>query len=165
MLSAYTHLLLNHVPILGTFFGLAALFYGVARRSDEVLRLAWLTWLVAGLVALPVYFSGEPAEEAVEGRPEVSKMLVERHEDAARNALAAALACAAVAAGALFASRGGRRPARGLIVASAVLGLVTSALMGLAGSLGGQIRHSEIRPGAQPAQPYGDERPSHDDDI
>lgn len=153
MSGVYVHLLLNHVPILGTFFGLALLLLGLARRSDEVARAAWLALVVAALVALPVYFSGEPAEQAVKGRPEVSNVLIERHEEAAERAFAAVSVLGVVCLLALIAARGERRPARGFTAATLILALVAGGLMAYAASLGGQIRHAEIRAGAEQPAP------------
>ena len=161
MSAVHVHLLLNHVPILGSFFGLALLAWGLVRRSDEVVRAAWLTWALSGLCVLPVFFSGEPAEDAVLGRPDVSEMFVERHEDAAKRALVASLALAALSLGALAAARGERRPSRPWTLATLVAGLVAAILLTVAGGLGGQIRHAELRPGAQLG---GEDRGRADDD-
>jgi uncharacterized membrane protein len=162
MSGAHAHLLLNHVPILGTFFGLALLLWGLARRSDEVVRAAWLALVVSALVALPAYVSGEPAEDAVKGRPEVSELLIERHEEAAQKALIAVLALGVTALAALVAARGERPPARVFVAATVLLAVAAGGLLGYAGSLGGQIRHAEIRPGAAAAARH-DADESHDD--
>lgn len=38
MSAAHVHLLLNHIPILGSIFGLLVLCYGIWRKSDEIKR-------------------------------------------------------------------------------------------------------------------------------
>lgn len=164
MSGAHLHLLVNHVPILGTFFGLALLLLGWVRRSDDVLRAAWLALIVTALAALPAYFSGEPAEKAVKGRPEVSEPTIERHEEAAQVALVALGVAGVACLAALIAARGRQRPARGFVVATLVLALVAGGLMGYAGNLGGQIRHAEIRVGAAASPQQDGAAEDHDDD-
>jgi hypothetical protein len=44
-------------------------------------------FVFTALLALPVYFIGEPAEEVVEHLPGVAKSLIEKHENAALFAL------------------------------------------------------------------------------
>lgn len=163
MSGAHLHLLLNHVPILGTAFGLALLLWGLARRSDEVVRAAWLALVASALVALPAYFSGEPAEDAVEHRPEVLHALIEQHEAAAQQSLIAALVLGAACLAALVAARGGRRPARGFVATTLLLSMLAVALLAYAGNLGGQIRHAEIRPAAAAGAPPGAGVDDHDE--
>ena len=83
MSSIHLHLLLNHVPVIGTVLGVLLLAVAVARRSDELGRIAlWLFALLAGTSVL-VFLTGEPAEELVEKLPGFSEALTERHEEAA----------------------------------------------------------------------------------
>lgn len=163
MSGVHLHLWLNHVPILGTYFGLALLVLGLAWRADLLVRAAWLGLVVSALAAGPVYFSGEPAEDTVKGRAEVSEWFIERHEDAAKKAFAATLVLGLVAVAALVATRGERRPTRVWVALTLVFGLVAAGLLGYAGGLGGKIRHAEIRPGAASAHPEAG-TDSNDDD-
>lgn len=50
---AHVHLLLNHVPVLGTIFGLALLGYALMRRNDGLTRVALGVFVVVALLALP----------------------------------------------------------------------------------------------------------------
>ena len=53
MSSIHLHLLLNHVPVIGTVLGVLLLAVAVARRSDELGRVAlWLFALLAGTSVL-----------------------------------------------------------------------------------------------------------------
>ena len=65
MNQVHLHLLMNHLPILGVPFGLLLLCAGMLRQSDELKKAALLTFVVAALLAVPVYFTGEPAEISV----------------------------------------------------------------------------------------------------
>jgi uncharacterized membrane protein len=150
---AHVHLVLNHVPVLGTFFGLALLGYALIRRSDPLKRAALNAFVAIALLALPVYFTGEPAEEVVEHAAGVAKDRVESHEDAALLALTAVELLGVVAALGLYASRRARPISAKATGAALIVALAAATLMARAANLGGQIHHTEIRSGVQPPAP------------
>ena len=58
---AHVHLLLNHLPPLGVLFGFLLLAAAVARKSGELVRASLVTFVLAALLAVPTYYTGEPA--------------------------------------------------------------------------------------------------------
>jgi hypothetical protein len=144
---AHLHLVLNHIPVLGTLlFAPLVLLWGLLRRSRDVTHVGLLLAVLLAVTAVPIYLTGEPAEEQLEHQPWFDKDRVEVHEERAEVGLIAVLITGAAALGTLWLSRGGRpeRPGLGAIV---LLGLVVSAaLFAVAALAGGQIRHEEIRP-------------------
>ena len=84
---AHIHLLLNHLPVIGTIFGVLRLLFAWLRKSEELKRVSLGVFVLTALLALPVYFTGEPAEKVVERLPVVAEPLIERHENAALFAL------------------------------------------------------------------------------
>jgi hypothetical protein len=147
MTIVHLHLLLNHIPVVGALFVVALLATAVARRESTISRVALWTSAALGLVALAVYFTGEPAEEAVERLPGVSESAIERHEDIALVATTMIAAFGALALGALMVFRGRSLP-RWIVVTSLVGMVGVAGVMGWTANLGGQIRHSEIRSSA-----------------
>ena len=145
MNGAHLHLLINHVPVLGTFFGLALLAFGAWKGSDELRKAALGTFVIAALASVATYLTGDPAEHVVKGLAGVSSALIERHDDAAGVALGGAIALGVLALGGLIWFRGGR-PIKSwfgaLALAAAIL---VTGMMAWTANLGGQIRHSEIR--------------------
>jgi len=152
MNTVHLHLLLNHLPVVGTIIAVVLLAYALARRSDELVRTGFGMLVVLALVAGAVYLTGEPAEEAVEGLADVSEARIERHEEAALTATILLGAVGVVALGGLLTLRGDAARTRRVGRLVLVLALVPTAAMGYAAYLGGQIRHSEIRPGAVPVE-------------
>lgn len=146
--GAHLHLLVNHLPILGAVFALLILVYGLARKSDDVVRLGLLAFVLVGVAVVGAQLTGEPAEEAVEHLAGVSEGLIHAHEEAAELSTIALALTGVVALAALVLRRGGRRLARAATLATVALGLVGAGLVARAGNLGGQIRHPEIRSGA-----------------
>jgi hypothetical protein len=80
---AHVHLMLSHLPVVGTIFGLLLLLLAQLRKSEELKRVSLGIFVLTALLALPVYFTGEPAEKVVEHLPGVTEPLIEEHENAA----------------------------------------------------------------------------------
>ena len=155
---AHVHLVSNHIPVLGTAFGLALLVYAAARRDEGVKSVALGVFAIVALLALPVFFTGEPAEGVVENAPGVSEPLIEAHESAALIALIAVELLGAVALGGLVATWRRRRPLSPAFTrATVVFSLIAAGLMARTANLGGKITHAEIRAGAVPAVEGGAE--------
>jgi uncharacterized membrane protein len=155
---AHVHLLLNHVPIIVTALALLLLAVALWRDDDTLVRTG-LVFLVGGaLSALPTYLTGESAEHAVEKMPGVTEELIDKHQDIA---LIAAIVLGVLGVAALWAIWRYRKPARiprQLAVALLAATVVSAGLMAYTGLLGGQIRHTEIRPGfVAPPRDAGEE--------
>lgn len=158
MTWTHLHLALNHVPVIGILLVVLLLGAGVVRRNSELERTSY--WLLAGLalIAVVVYFTGEPAEELVEGLPGYSEAMIEHHEEVALIATVGivVLGLAAVV-GLIRARRQREAPSGSYSKILLLLSLVVGGVMMWTANLGGQIRHTEIRPSAQaPVQVSGD---------
>jgi len=147
MNATHLHLMLNHLPVLGTAFGLGLLVFGLWRRSNELKKVALGVFVLAALATVPVYLTGEPAEDGVKSLPGVSHAFMEEHEDAAGAAFTGVAVLGVAAFVGLIVYRRGRALPVWFSVSSVVAALLVSGLMGWAATLGGQIRHSEIRSG------------------
>jgi uncharacterized membrane protein len=156
----HLHLILNHLPIIITGLALVLLSVAAWRRDDYLSRIALAFFVGGALSALPSYLTGEGAEHAVINLPDVSREMIEQHQDMA---LFAALFVGALGVLAAWALWRYRRPAivPPMIVRTLLAGgIVGASLMAYTGLLGGQIRHSEVRPGfVPPARAEGLARP------
>lgn len=147
MNPAEIHLALNHIPVIGSIVTLLVWLWALVRRSDEVRRLAMLGMVLVAILTVPTFLTGEPAEKRVEHAPGVSERVIEPHEDAAKFALGSGIVLGLVALVGLFAFRG--RPApRWFGIALLIVNLWAVSVVLRTAWLGGQIRHTEIRPGA-----------------
>ncbi|HQZ83216.1 MAG TPA: hypothetical protein PLR83_08350, partial [Pyrinomonadaceae bacterium] len=79
----HVHLFLNHFPVICSVLAVPLFAWAYLRKSDELKQLTLLVLVFAAAVTIPVYLSGEPAEEVVEKLAGVSHDLIEQHEDAA----------------------------------------------------------------------------------
>ena len=178
MNAAYVHLLLNHIPLIALPTALLFLIHSLRTKNVLSRRFALLILGIAAITVVPVYFSGEGAEELIENLADVSKSVIHEHEEAAEVSLVLTLVAGAFAFGTLVLERVWRRASIGeelldqrmfrLGMVLSLLVMVATGSLGVAAHLGGEIRHPEVRPGfvgqvedyAAPRQ--GERR--HDDD-
>lgn len=144
MNAAHYHLLLNHIPILLTFFSLAVLAWGMAIRSDAVKKVGLVGFVLAALFVLAVFQTGEEAEEIVEEIPEVTHDSIEAHEEAADISwwLTLLLGLGGAAGLVMLSGQyGGRDRFLWILL---LFGVLTAASLSYTAWEGGKIRHSEI---------------------
>ena len=146
MNSVQMHLALTHVPVILSFVGLIMLIVAFFMKNTMITKISYILLLVAGAAALPVFFSGEGTEEAIENLPGVSDAVIETHEEVAKLAMISVAAAGLLALAALFSFRW-RVTALVFKVVVLLLAITSSGLMAQTAHLGGQIRHTEIRNG------------------
>ena len=145
MTLVHLHLVLNHVPVVGTFVGIALLLVALARRSRELTLASLGVFVASAAVTVPVYLTGEPAEDRVERLAGVSGAVIERHEDAAVVGFAAVSVLGVVSLIGLVLAAWNKTAARAVVTVPLVLAVVAAGLLAWTANLGGQIRHPEIQ--------------------
>ncbi|MBL0334502.1 MAG: hypothetical protein IPP73_04010 [Chitinophagaceae bacterium] len=145
--STHIHLLLNHFPVIGTLIGSGLLVWGIFRKQINLQISASVILALMAIVAIPVYLTGEPAEEAVEELPGVSEGLIEQHESAATLAIWIMIITGILALAAFIFNRMQKKQAGVLFIITAICSVLSFAAMARTGYYGGQIRHTEIRSG------------------
>jgi len=138
---AYLHLLSNHVPILGSLFGVLLLVVALVKPNLNTTLSAYLILLVSGIGGIVAYFTGEPAEESVEHVPGISHKLIHVHEEMAENALIFVFLLTAAAVVGLWAERAQWKNAKKIERFTLVVGIIAFILFAFTGYLGGHIRH------------------------
>ncbi len=142
---AYLHLAINHFPIVGVFIAAMLIAAGMVFKNQGVKISGLGTVVFAALTAIVAYLTGDPAEHAVEGLPDVAKSLVSRHEDIAAVGMYLIIPAGLLAALTLYSIWKKEKSERFMLIITLVLTLVSSAAMVYVGRTGGQIRHSEFR--------------------
>ena len=144
MSIVHLHLLLNHVPVVGTLFSLVLFAAAILLRETVSTRFALGFSATIAVVAVAVYFTGGPAEKVVEKLAGVTERAIEQHEEAAKLSTIAMSTFGALSLAALLIFHNGKMP-RWVGAAGLAGTVVLSALMGWTANLGGRIRHTEIR--------------------
>ena len=132
---------------MGTGFGILVLLYGLARKSCEVVRASFLLFILSALLAVPTFFTGEPASEVLKGLPYFHEELSEAHKAAALIALIFVWITGVTALAALYFLAKKKECKASLTIGVLVIAVITLGFFVRAGQLGGQISHQELRPG------------------
>lgn len=150
--TAHWHLLLNHLPLVGTIIGTLILIAGFLFKNNPTIKQTSLGVLIfSSLSAIPAYLTGEGAEELVEKLPGVSEMYIETHEDLGKLFLIIMLLLGGLSLVTLLASRFKTKFASALFILVLVLSIGACVFAKTVGTSGGEIRHTEIR-GENPGQ-------------
>jgi hypothetical protein len=151
MNGVHLHLLINHLPVIGSLFAILLLAWSLFRRNIEVGRAALGLFVVAAFAGLAAYFTGEPAEHAVEKISGIDRQMIHAHEEAAELATVILGIYGIFALGALFHLRkyAAEFPRR-LVTLALAIALVPAGAMARTANQGGKIRHPEITGSATP---------------
>ena len=140
---AYMHLILNHIPMIGMPVALIFLLYGFYFKNPSSQRFSLFVLIALSALVVPVYLTGEPAEEVVEHLPGVVESVIESHEEAAEVSLVLTLITGLTAFVALWFHKDERK-SRALNLAVVACASVAVASLVYTANLGGKIRHTEF---------------------
>lgn len=144
MNQTHIHLLLNHFPIIGTLIGSCLLLWGIIKKNTQLKFISAFLLACMAIFAVPVFFTGEPAEESVEHITGISEQAIELHEEAAETAIWLMGITGIAALAAMFMAYKKLKQAGSFFIAVFILSALCFASMARTGYLGGQIRHTEI---------------------
>jgi uncharacterized membrane protein len=144
MNQAHLHLLINHLPIFGSFLGAVVLTYGLYVKSIETKIASYILFVISAIGAITAYLTGEGAEEIVENLQGVTENAIKLHEESALYSLTAliVLAVASIVSFVMIKIVNASKSIDGIIL---MISVVSFGLIAWTSHLGGQIRHTEIR--------------------
>ena len=141
---AHLHLLLNHFPTVGFSVGLGLFIVSLFGNNNDLKRMSLVIFFVLALLAIPVYLSGNAAEEIIKDLPGVSQALIAAHQDAALLAFIFMELTGVAAWLGLWRLRQVSHVHARYLSAVLLLSIATFGLMARAADIGGEIRHPEI---------------------
>ena len=141
---SHWHILVSVFPSVGLVFVLGFNVAAIVADNEVMKRTCLSLFVVLGLLAIPTYVSGDHSMELLSQNPKISQSLMGSHFGWSVVALGFLVLMGAAALIALW------RSWRGRLTDNAVhlvlgLGIVTLALMVVAGELGWEISHHELR--------------------
>jgi hypothetical protein len=159
--QTHIHLVITHLPIIGSLLGVLVLGYSIWIKSNETKIAAYGIFILSSLGAGIAYLTGEEAEESVEEIAGVFHDTIERHEDFAQFALIALILLGVASLAAILLTIKKSPKSRSIAFGIFFLALFAFGMAARTGYLGGQIRHSEIVDGSSGSVPSQGE---HEDD-
>ncbi len=149
MNEAHFHLLVNHLPIMFPIIGTIVLVTGLIFSSDAVKRTAYLLFAIGALTSIAAMTSGEGAEEVVENISGVTENYIETHEEAAELFAILTYILGGLSLLGLWANFKQKAFSGPLGIGILLFAGVVIYFGKDTGTTGGEIRHTEIRPGYQ----------------
>lgn len=157
--QTHIHLLINHVPVIGSIFGAFVLGYALWANSNPTKIAAYFLLIFSALGAVITYVTGEAAEETAENIQGISKDLIEQHEDFAIVALVALIVLGVASLIGLFITVKKSSLVRSAAWIILILSVISFGIIARTAYMGGEIRHTEIN---QPPVAQGQNDEEHD---
>ena len=144
MNQTHIHLVITHLPVIGSILGAFILIYGMLTKSCDTKNSAYFIFIFCAIGAVIAYITGEAAEETVENIAGVSEAMIEKHENAAKIALASMIFLGFSALIALVLSYKKSVFAKSFSYITLIISLIAFGITIYTANLGGKIRHIEI---------------------
>jgi uncharacterized membrane protein len=144
MTAPHFHLILNHVPTIGTAIAIGLLLLSLLRRQDTLKRVSFEVFYVLALITLPAYLSGVATALQLEKMEGISVEAIRKHHDGALVGFALMLLTGLASWLGLWQWRRVSRPSAVNTGCVLVLALLTLIAMGGTATMGGEIRHPEM---------------------
>jgi uncharacterized membrane protein len=143
MTATHWHLIVNHLPIIGTTLSTFLLLAGILLKNKQLQIIALSLILLMSVFGFIAHETGERAEGAARQEQNINQAAVEAHEEAAKPAFLVHNIAGLVS---LIALVSYKRKKLFNILGICVVGvaLVAAGLMSYAGYMGGKIRHSNL---------------------
>ncbi|MEX1188228.1 MAG: hypothetical protein WED33_03155 [Bacteroidia bacterium] len=151
MSEHHLHLLFNHFPIMGSFFGLIILITGMVAGNSIIRKIGYVVLIASALFTLPAFFTGEGAEEVVENLPGIGHDIIHEHEEIAELSLWLAEIMGISAFFSFMLEIRKHRLNLQFSILTLVLSIMCFGSMIRTGNSGGEIRRPEIRSDYQPS--------------
>lgn len=141
---AHLHVVINHLPIIGSFLGILVLLYGFFVKSKHTKLAGYYILIISAIGALITFATGEPAEEVVENIANISERAINNHEEAAELAMVFMNLTGLSALAGVISEFKFKKFKKPVLMLTIILGLISSAAISYTGYLGGKIRHTEF---------------------
>jgi hypothetical protein len=148
---AHIHIVLNHVPSLGSIAGLLLLAAAIYKKDEALKQFACRLLVVITMAILPTYVSGAEAQRIVNKNPSYSAGMVQLHQNAAMITLLAMTGAGMFAWFSLWEHRRHAKSGSLTTMATLIFTMAAVASVLVTANIGGKISHLETREAADAA--------------
>src|SRR5499433_930798 len=143
--SSHFHLLVSIFPSIGLIFMLGFYATAFATENEVMKRSCLVLFAILGLLAIPTYVSGDRSMAVLSQDPKISQDLMTTHFGWGITSLVLLVLAGATALIELWRSRHAERLSNDALHLVLGLAIVSLALMVIAGEVGWEINHHELR--------------------
>jgi uncharacterized membrane protein len=145
MNDAHLHLLFNHFPIVGLFFGFGILIAGIFKKNKLLLNVAYIVFIFCMVFGKTAMFTGDKAEHMLEENATISHELIHEHEEQAELYMKFLYLLGLAAVIGLYLNTKEHKKWYLISFIIAIIALFSIVLSTQTGTTGGKISHPEIR--------------------
>lgn len=151
MNKAHLHMVFNHFPIIGLFFGIGILVYGILKKQTILINTAYIIFIICMIMGKATMMTGEGAEEIVEELG-ISHNIIHEHEEIAEKFMKLLYLLGLTSIFGLIANS--RKHAKAYLIGyiTIVIAVASAVVSTYVGNSGGEIRHTEIRDNSSPTE-------------
>lgn len=142
---AHIHIVLNHVPSLGSIAALLLLAVGIHKKDEGIKQFAFGVLVLITMAVLPTYVTGAEAQRMIVKNPSYSAGQVQLHQNAAMITLFCMTAAGMFAWFGMWEYRRRNRSGSLTTMCTVISTMAAVASVLVTGSIGGKISHLEIR--------------------
>lgn len=144
MNQAHLHMLFNHFPIIGLFFGIGILTYGIIKKQTILINTAYVIFIICMIMGKATMMTGEGAEDIVEELG-ISHKIIHEHEELAEGFMKILYGLGLFSIVGLVLNKRKHPKTIYITYIVLVLSIIAAFLSKSVGTSGGEIRHTEIR--------------------
>jgi len=148
---AYVHLVLCHLPVLFIPLGTMIVFLGLIRKNSSIRGVGYCILVLGSITAIPVFLTGEPAEDIVKNVMGVNELGIHAHEEMAEFSLVGSLIAGLFSLVSFILNFKKFEWERKIALLCVVAGTIASGMLIYTANLGGKIHHIELNPSVQNA--------------
>jgi uncharacterized membrane protein len=142
---AHLHMVVNHIPIMGTIFGLGILITALVKNNTTATNIAYVLFITATIFAAISSSTGEVAEDLVKDIPSVEKKIIDQHAHFAALLTFTLYVLGVISAVGIFFNFRKKSRTKTIAFLAILLGIMGVFFIFQAGKSGGDIRHTEFR--------------------
>lgn len=144
MNDAHLHMVVNHFPIIGLFFGIGILAFGIIKKQTILVKTAYIIFIFCMIMAQISMMTGERAEEIVEELG-ISHNIIHEHEEKAETFIKIMYVLGLFSILGLVSQLKKHTKATVISYIVLVIAIISAVVSSTVGTSGGEIRHTEIR--------------------
>ena len=145
MNDAHLHMLVNHFPIIGLFFGFFILLFGIIKDNSTLKSTAYIIFIFCMIMGKVSMMTGDKAEHSVEDMAGFSHDYIHEHEEAAELFMKPLYILGLVSVFGLVSIIKKRGNQKFVSICILLIAAICLFLSKNVGTTGGEIRHTEIR--------------------
>lgn len=145
MNPAHYHLLINHFPIIGLFFGIGILIFGFIKKNSLLLNVSYVIFVICMITGKISMMTGDKAEHFIENNGDFSHDLIEVHEESAENFMKIMYLLGVLSIAGLYMNYKENKKAYLVSYVILLTSIIAVVFAKPVGTSGGEIRHTEIR--------------------